>query len=120
VRDCIFLVADKNMAAAFIGFFTREQFHKSLGIRQFEFDPQQDVIVDESGNDPGVYTRGHELIRPYRQTHRYAVVVLDKAWDGSPGVEEIHDAIQENLIKTGWNQENCAVIVINPELIRIW
>jgi hypothetical protein len=54
MRDCIFLLADKNMEAACIGFFTREQFHKSLGIRQFVFDPQQDIIV-ESGNDPGVY-----------------------------------------------------------------
>ncbi len=50
MRDCIFLLADKNMEAAFIGFFTREQFHRSLGIRQFEFDPQQDIIV-ETGND---------------------------------------------------------------------
>jgi hypothetical protein len=26
MRDCIFLLADKNMEAAFTGFLTREQF----------------------------------------------------------------------------------------------
>ncbi|MBD2566599.1 methylation-associated defense system protein MAD4 [Anabaena lutea] len=118
MRDCIFLLADKNMEAAFTGFFTRAQFHRSLGIRQFEFDPQQDIIV-EPGSDPGVYTRAHELIRPYQKTHRYAVVVLDNAWDGSPGVERISDNIMANLIETGWDEKNCVVIVIDPEL-EIW
>ncbi|WP_445626601.1 methylation-associated defense system protein MAD4 [Nostoc sp. DSM 114167] len=118
MRDCIFLLADKNMEAAFTGFLTRKQFHRSLGIRQFAFDPQQDIIV-EAGSDPGVYNRAHELIRLYQKTHRYAVVVLDNAWDGSPGVERISNNIMENLIETGWDEENCAVIVIDPEL-EIW
>lgn len=118
MRDCIFLLADKNMEAAFTGFFTREQFHRSLGIREFQFDPQKDIIV-EAGNDPGVYTRAHELIRLYQKTHRYAVVVLDNAWEGSPGVEKICNHIMGNLIATGWYEKNCAVIVIDPEL-EIW
>jgi hypothetical protein len=119
MRDCIFLLADKNMEAAFIGFFTRDKFHQSLGIRQFEFDPEQDIIVDEAGNDPGVYTRAHELIRSYQKTHHYAIVVLDNAWEGSPGVEKIHNDIKANLIATGWDDERCAVIVIDPEL-EVW
>lgn len=93
MRDCIFLLADKNMEATFIGFLTREQFHLSLGIRQFEFDIAEDLIVDESGNDPGVYTRAHEFLRPYQRTHRYAVIVLDNAWEGSPGVATIENNI---------------------------
>lgn len=116
MRDCIFLLADKNMEATFIGFLTRDGFHFSLGIRQFDFDPQQDIIVDEMGNDPGVYTRAHELLRSYQRTHRYAVIVLDNAWDGSPGVEAIEDNIIKNVRATGWNEKNFVVIVINPEL----
>ena len=106
------------MEAAFTGFFTREKFHLSLGIRPFEFDPRQDIIV-ESGNDPGVYTRAHELIRPFQQSHYHAVVVLDNAWDGSPGVEKIEETITNNMIQTGWDSDNFVVIVINPEL-EIW
>jgi hypothetical protein len=116
VRDCIFLLADKNMEAAFIGFFTREHCHTSLGIRAFNFDPQQDIIVDESGNDPGVYNRAHELIRPYQTTHRYAVVALDNAWNGSPGVEKIQENVTKNMTQTGWDGERFVVIVIYPEL----
>ena len=56
MRDCIFLLADKNMEATFNGFLTREKFYLSLKISNFEFDPSQDLIVDESGSDPGVYS----------------------------------------------------------------
>jgi len=65
MRDCVFLVADSNMAAAFRGFFTRERFERSLGCGMFGFDPREDLIVDEAGSDPGVYGRAHELLRPY-------------------------------------------------------
>ena len=105
MRDCIFLVADKNMEAAFIGFLTRGNFHLNLGIRHFDFDPQQDIIV-EAGSDPGIYTRAHELITPYQKTHRYAVVVLDNDWNGSPGVDNISENIMGNLIATGWSQKS--------------
>ncbi|WP_373479206.1 hypothetical protein [Geminocystis sp.] len=116
MRDCIFLLADKNMEAVFTGFLTREKFYLSLGISKFNFDPKQDIIVDESGNYPGIYTRGHELIRSYQTTHKYAVIVLDNAWDGSPGVKKIETNITNNLIQTGWNKNQIVVIVINPEL----
>lgn len=121
MRDCVFLLADKNMEATFIGFLTREQFNLSLGIRQFEFDLAEDLIVDVSGNDPGVYTRAHEFLRPYQRTHRYAIIVLDNAWEGSPGVTAIENNIKVNMLKTGWDEENFAVIVIDPELeVWIW
>lgn len=32
MRDCIFLLADKNMEATFNGFLTREKFYLSLKI----------------------------------------------------------------------------------------
>ncbi len=80
---------------------------------------ENSIKVNSLGNDPGVYTRAHQLIRPYQRTHRYAVVVLDNAWEGSPGVEKICNNIMVNLIETGWNEEHCAVIVIDPEL-EVW
>ena len=104
------------MEAVFQGFLTRPQFHRSLNIKAFNFDPQQDIIVDEAGNDPGVYTRGHQLLKSYQKTHRYAVVVLDNAWDGSPGVTQIEATITNNLIETGWDKDCILAIAINPEL----
>lgn len=119
MRDCVFLVADKNMEATFVGFLTRDRFYESLGIRPFDFDADRDIIVDTGGNDPGIYNRGPELIRPYQQEYHYAVIVLDNDWSGSPGVDAIERHITENMLKTGWNWENFVVIVIDPEL-EVW
>jgi hypothetical protein len=74
-----------------------------------------DILV-ASGNDPDVYMRAHELLRSYRRTHRFAVVVLDNAWDGSPGVATIQYIIQENMRSSGWHRERFEVVVIDPEL----
>ncbi|NEQ48438.1 MAG: hypothetical protein F6K00_34875 [Leptolyngbya sp. SIOISBB] len=112
MKDCVFLVADKNMEATFRGFLEREKFHLSLGVGPFDFD----VIVDSGGNDPGVYNYGHELLMPYQKTHRYAVVVLDQAWEGAPASHEIEQDIMANLTASGWTATDCTVIVIVPEL----
>lgn len=117
-RPCVILVADGNMAAAFKGYFGRAQWHLSLGCASFEFnaDIGGDLLVDAEGNDPGVYTKGHELLRPYQRSHVRALVVLDCEWDGSPGKEVIERDITQNLIASGWDADAVKVIAIDPEL----
>ena len=116
MRDCIFLLADLGMVAAFKGFFSRQGFYHALGTAPFHVDPQLDIICDRAGNDPGVYTRAHELLRTYQSSHRYAVIVLDNAWEGSPGVEKIRANISINMELVGWQINRFVVIVIDPEL----
>lgn len=121
MRDCIFLLADKNMQASFEGFFTREAFYQSLGCGNFTFDTSQDIAVASGDNDPGLYSRGHELLRPYRATHRHAVIVLDAEWEGSPGKAAITEHLTNNITATGWDADQFVVIVIDPELENwIW
>ena len=121
MRDCIFLLADTNMEAAFKGFLCRDQFHQSLQCGAFDFDARQDLVVASGANDPGLYNRGHELLRPYTQTHTHAILVLDSEWDGSPGADAIDTYISANLYQSGWTDANCKVIVIDPELENwIW
>jgi hypothetical protein len=115
MRDCVFLVADKNMEAAFMGFLGRSQFHQSLGCGVFEFDENQDLLVSGE-HDPGVYTRAHELLRSYQKTHHHAVVALDEAWDGAPKAQRIEQKIRQDLELSGWEAEQVEVIVICPEL----
>ena len=117
-RPCVILVADSNMAAAFRGFFQREGWHLSLGCAPFEINTQvgADLIVDEGGNDPGVYTKGHELLRPYQSSHQHAIVVLECEWDGSPGKAAIEAHITEQLVASGWADGAVKVIAIDPEL----
>jgi Domain of unknown function (DUF4276) len=116
MRDCIFLVADSHMEAAFNGFLTRQQFHLSLGTGVFEFDPNQDMIQATGKNDPGVYGSAHQYLSFYQKSHRYAVIALDKQWDGSPGVEKIEQTIAHNMQISGWETDRFVVIVIDPEL----
>ena len=117
-RPCVILVADSNMAAAFRGYLTREGWHRSLGCTPFAFNPDVggDLLVDEGGNDPGVYTRAHELLRPYLGTHARALVALDCEWVGSPGKKTIVDDITGRLVSNGWEADAVKVIAIQPEL----
>jgi len=116
MRDCIFLVADSQMEATFRGFLSRADVFQELGTGQFEFDPAQDIIRATGGNDPGVYVRGHLLLDSYKASHRYAVIVLDNQWDGSPGVTQIEKGIANNMLANGWGVDQFVVIVIDPEL----
>jgi hypothetical protein len=117
-RPCVILVADSNMAATFRGYFTRDQWHRSLECAAFEFNPDigKDLLVDEGGNDPGVFTRAHELLRPYLATHQRALVALDCEWEGSPGKQAIVTQITDNLLAAGWKANAVKVIAIDPEL----
>ncbi|MGP4097182.1 methylation-associated defense system protein MAD4 [Nonomuraea sp. KM90] len=111
-RDIVFLVADGGMEQMLRGFFGRDQFHRSLACGAFDFDPSQDIVVAPT-KDPGVYSTAHELLRPYEASHHRAVVMLDAAWDGSPGSPAIYDQVKLKL--TGvWDE--FAVVVIDPEL----
>lgn len=115
MRDLIILVPDLQCEATLVGFFGRDGFHHSLGCGQFVFDPRQDLLR-ESRNDPGVWKNSHELLRLKRPTHRNALIVLDNAWEGSPGVAQIEKDIAGNMTSCGWNRKQFEVIVINPEL----
>jgi hypothetical protein len=117
-RPCVILVADSNMAATFRGYFTRDRWHLSLGCAPFEIDTSvgADLIVDEGGNDPGIYNQGHELLRPYQRSHQRALVVLDCEWTGSPGKADIEAHITARLMESGWEREAVKVIAIEPEL----
>ena len=114
-KDCIFLLADKQMESAFKGFLGRNNFQLSLGIRSFTAD----IIVDAQNGDPGLYKRGHEFLQLYHRSHQYAVVVLDNAWEGSPGPARIRETIKRNLTRNGWREDNVEVVVIEPEL-EVW
>lgn len=115
MRDCIFLVADSTIQAMLKGFLGREGCHFSLGCAPFQFDAARDVIVDPT-RDPGVYTRGHELLSVFTKTHRRAIVILDADWEGSPGADVIRSKIEDNL-RSVWSEY--MVVVLDPE-IEAW
>lgn len=109
------------MQAAFEGFLTRPGFCQSIRCGQFNIDPHQDIWVAAGDNDPGLFTRGHELLTPFQSSHHRAIVVLDAAWDGSPGASTIKERLSARIVSTGWQVNAFVVIVIDPELENwIW
>jgi len=116
MRDIVWLIADLECEATIKGFLERPVFHLSLGCNPFRFSVQDDLLRDAQGKDPGVWKRAHELLRGKQSTHQYAVIILDKDWEGSPGPTRIETNIVRNMKRSGWNQYRFEVIVIDPEL----
>jgi len=116
MRDVIFLIADLECEATLRGFFSRDQFHRSLSCGRFSFDLKEDLLRDTVGKDPGVWKNAHQLLRTKRLTHERAMIILDNAWDGSPDVEAIERDISNNMIASGWPRDRFEVVVIDPEL----
>ena len=116
MRDCWFLVADKNMEGMLKGFFSRDVFHRAMGCGHFDFDWRQDLLVAHGQNDPGLYTRANEFLQPYARTHRHAVVIVDADWSGSPGRDAIQQRLNQHLLNAGWLDGSGCAVVIDPEL----
>lgn len=116
MRDCLFLVADKNMEGMLKGFFSRDAFHRAMGCGHFDFDFRQDLLVAHGQNDPGLYTRANEFLQPYASTHRHAVVIVDAEWSGSPGKDAILQRLTGHLTSAGWSGDSGCAVVIAPEL----
>lgn len=117
MRDCVFFTADSTMKQALLGFLTRNDCfaHYNLGTAHFAFDANEDLFSSAT-MDPGTYTTGEKLLKPFQKTHSRAVLMLDAEWDGSPGAADIRSDLTERILASGWSADAFKVIVIDPEL----
>lgn len=121
MNDLLFLVADKNMAEAVAGLLERDQVHRVIGCRPFGFDSRRDIKVAAGQNDPGLYVRANELLRPLAADYHRAVVIIDEEWDGSPGAEVIEQRLQAHLADAGWPADAALALVVCPEAdVWLW
>ncbi|WHM30793.1 hypothetical protein OH540_12385 [Streptomyces sp. BPPL-273] len=111
-RELVFLVADKGMEAMIGTFLGRQDFHHRLGCARFDFDPKTD-IKRAGGHDPGLVKREAAVINRWRSEYHRAIVVVDNAYNGSPGPDRIRELIGAQLAEV-WEQFE--VICIDPEL----
>ncbi|MGI2204545.1 methylation-associated defense system protein MAD4 [Shewanella oncorhynchi] len=123
MRDIVFLVADGEMQATVEGFFENPAFDARLQCARFEFDTKQDLIK-HPGKDPGVYQNGHYLLQRFIDSHRYAVVMVDFAFNDNLRTMEYQlfcDTMKVNMRAAGWPDERFFVMAINPELeVLMW
>lgn len=121
MNDLLFFVADKNMAGAVGGLLERELIHRIVGCAQFTFDARRDIKVAEGQNDPGLYTRANELLRPMRAEYSHAVVIVDEEWNGSPGATAIEARLRAHLDDAGWTAETSLGLCVCPEAdVWLW
>lgn len=123
MRDIVFLVADGEMQATVEGFFENTAFDTRLQCARFEFDTKQDLIKHPR-KDPGVYQDGHKLLRSYVDTHNYAVVMIDFAFNDNLqtiNYQQFCENIKANMSAVGWPDDRFFVMAINPELeVLMW
>ncbi len=79
-------------------------------------DVHREIVVGDGRADPGVFRTAHDMLAPFLNSHRRAIIVLDAAWDGSPGAEAIRAGISRRMVAAGWSPERFVVVVIEPEL----
>ena len=118
MRELVILVADGTMKAVFDAFFGQRRWDLTLKCRAFDLWPEEDIVYDPIERNGGVFKRAHELLRPYLNTHRRALVVLDQQFGAERPAEEVRKEILDRLRRNGWD-DRCEVVVIDPEL-EVW
>lgn len=113
MKDLVALVADVQQEKTLDTLLSKR--HHSLGIRTITYD-----IFRHPRKDPGVYHEAADFLSPYTSSYRYALILLDTAWDSVPGdAAFLHAQIMSRMQSKGWSEERCQVIPIVPEL-EIW
>lgn len=121
MRPLLVYVADKNMAEAVGGLLSRQAFHHAIGCAPFDFDSRRDIKVANGQNDPGIYTRGGELISPFHDEYQHAILIADEEWEGSPGATAMRDALRRHLDAAGWVGDAGLPLVVSPEAdVWLW
>lgn len=115
MSELVVLVADKDMQQTVIGAFSQP---RRLGIRPVT----PDFVVDRP-KDPGVRTRGPELLKAKHRDDRHALLLLDWegcGWDSDKRKRTAADleAELDETLRLTWGTRGKA-IVIAPEL-DVW
>lgn len=116
MNDLLFMVADSNMREALGGFLERQAVHQIIGCCAFDFDARRDIKVAAGLNDPGLFKRANELLKPFSGTYRHAVIVVDEEWEGSPGAVLIRSQLNVHLTSAGWSPPDGLSLVVRPEI----
>lgn len=120
MKDLLFYVADGNMEQAIRGFMERDALQQRVGCGPIDFDARRDIKVAKGQADPGIYTRGDELLRPFHGEYRHVALIVDEEWDGSPGAETIRERLAQHLAAAGWEETGLPLVVCPEADVWLW
>ena len=112
--DLIVVAADKDISEAMKSLLRHRA--KALKIRKIDFH-----IIKHSRHDPGIRKDAAvELLRPYLNLAKYALVIFDYEGSGerSKSPRELERHLEKLLERNGW-KGRASVIAIDPEF-EIW
>jgi hypothetical protein len=114
-HDLITLVADKDTEHTLKGLFSR---HHSFGIQ--DISKANNHIIVHQNRDGGVRSGCVDLLRPYSNDYKHALVLFDHEGCGQEdkSCEELENELEQEFVKTGWG-ERVSVIILYPE-IEAW
>ena len=115
MKELIVLASDSQQKAVIE--ILLEKRYASLSIRKLMQRQNFDVFAHPN-KDPGVYKEAGQFLSVFEKQYRYALVLIDSEWEGSPGQNKIKEKIQNDLNQNGWTDRS-SIIVIDPEL-EIW
>ena len=93
--------------------FLKERTH-SIGLRGVAFEIVKDAFRDSS-------REAVELLRPFQRLCSHALIIRDlhgSGWEDK-GANELEESLKREMIESGWNDECCGAIVVEPE-IEAW
>ena len=112
MKDLILLVPDVAIEKTVCTILQNRQ--QSLGIRELSFDR-----IVHPGRDGGVRKNAPELLRTHLEHYKNAIVIFDYHGCGEEDEKtapQIEVDVMSRLTRTGWNDTNARVVVIEPEL----
>ncbi|MCK5664529.1 MAG: hypothetical protein KAI17_13650 [Thiotrichaceae bacterium] len=115
-RKVVFFVPCNAINMAVTGFFEAENRLDEMGCCAFDFQPGRDINKMPVQNDYGVWKNVHKYLAPLKTSYEKAVILLDAQFPGSPGADIIKQDITENMLASGWQQEDFTIGIFDPEL----
>ncbi len=113
MRELIILVADKDQKALLTGLIEQASRKEGWG-----WAIPADDIISHVNHDNGVRLEAAEFLREYQRTHRRALVLFDSEGCGAEDKtsDQLAAGVQRQLMVSGWPEDQCAVVVISPEV----
>ena len=108
-KDLFVLAADKNIASALRGLFSRPQ---ALGIRLIEND-----VTDYFERDPGCARHGVATLSNLSEHYRHGLLIFDHEGSGREQIQpqKLQQELNEEFDRSSWG-DRAKAIVLYPEL----
>jgi hypothetical protein len=118
LKELIIVVPDLPIQETVKALLTKR--YRTLGIK--ELKEKEDFVIEKPlNNDSGCRIAVENGLQELQNKFAHVLVIFDKygcGWETIPS-SEIEETLEKSLIRNGWEKNQIAIVVIEPE-IEIW